>query len=274
MDILKSDIVGIFSESGYYYQRTGGRKLANYLHSHTFYEFIYIISGACVHELDYREETLIPGDLVFIKPGQTHRFISQSDKTDVVALSVITNEVDEFFELYKSYNFSDLPGAIKLAPEKIRILNNMCENVIFTETEKYKMYLKMILNQIFLFCIQAVYFENTNIPAKFAEILDKMQNADLSDFGIDTFLKVSGYSHSQLCRLTKRYLGITPIEFINRIRMNHAYKLIVNTNLDYETICNTVGFESLSYFSKLVKKNFGCSAVKLRNASNTIDKTV
>lgn len=273
MYIMDSDRIQGFSKNGYYFQRTNGRKLSNRLHSHTFYEFLCIVSGSCTHETDGEKQELSIGDLVFISPQSSHRFLSQTENTDVIVLSVIASEADRFFALYGLSGFSAPYSVLKLPIEKRQVLFSICDNVTVTETDEYVRHMRMIFNQIFLFCIEPINIKES-MPREFAAVMDKMQELSFAAGGVKTLLKLSGYSHSQLCRLTKKHFNITPTEYVNRMRMSHAYKLIVYGNQDYETICNMVGFESFSYFSKLVKEHFGCSASKLRNEFKYIEKTV
>lgn len=273
MHIMEAEKIPGFFETGYYFQRTNGRQLSGLLHTHTFYEFVYIVSGSCVHEINGEKTELRTGDFVFITPQASHRFLSQTQNTDVIVLSVIQSELKKLFAIYEISDFPILHSVIKLSIEKRKMLLSLCENIVFAEAKECIKDLRIISNQMFLFCIETVS-QNTEMPPYFAEILDKMQDISYFSEGVPAFLKLSGYSHSQLCRLTQKHLDITPTEWINQIRMSHAYKLIIYSDIDYETICDTVGFKSFSYFSKLVKEYFGCSASKLRKNFKGIQKTV
>ena len=273
MYIMEAEKIPGFFETGYYFQRTNGRQLSGLLHTHTFYEFFYIAAGSCIHEINGEKAELHAGDFVFITPQLSHRFLSQTENTDVIVLSVIRDELEKLFSFYEICDFPTLHSVLKLPIEKRKILLSLCENIVFAEIKEYIKDLRMIATQMFLFCTEKVS-RNTEMPPYFAEILDKMQDISYFAEGIPAFIRLSGYSHSQLCRLTQKHLGITPTEWINQIRMSHAYKLIVYSDIDYETICVTVGFKSFSYFSKLVKEYFGCSASKLRKNFKGIQKTV
>jgi transcriptional regulator GlxA family with amidase domain len=82
--------------------------------------------------------------------------------------------------------------------------------------------------------------------------------------GLDAFLKLSNYSRTQLWRLSLKYLNVTPTEFINNVRMKHAYNLIAYTNMSFEAISVEVGFSSFSHFIKLIKETYGTTPLKLR----------
>lgn len=260
-----------FAENGFYFQRTSGRRLSSDLHCHTFYEFLYIVSGECVHEKNGIEDNVSAGDLIFIAPGSTHRFLSQSDNSDVIALSVVRDEMLPFLGLYN--DLCNKSFTQNLSIEKSRILLEQCERITFENNDKYILQLRVILNQILIFGLEPKY-KDTAVPAEFSTAIKKMEALENASEGISAFLRLSGYSHSQLCRLTKKYLGMTPTDYVNQIRMNHAYDMIVYSDKDYETICDSVGIESFSYFCKLLKEHFGCSASKLRKGIEIMKKTI
>lgn len=262
-----------FAENGYYFQRTGGRPLSSKLHSHDFYEFLFIVSGKCTHERNKIEENLSKGDLIILSPGVAHRFISQDENTDVIALSVFSHEMKSFFDMYRMGCFPEKSFILNLSVQKQSILLERCEMIAYESNEDFICRLRMLLGQIFLFATE-IETKNKNVPPEIARILNEMKKIENAAVGIEKFLRLSGYSHSQLCRLTKKYIGITPTEYINQTRMNYAYDMIVHGDESYETICEKVGFESFSYFSKMLKKYFGCSAAKLRKGNEIIRSTI
>lgn len=59
-----------------------------------------------------------------------------------------------------------------------------------------------------------------------------------------------------------------------RVLLERFKKISYENNEDYETICENVGFESFSYFCKMLKKYFDCSASKLRKGTAIMRKTL
>lgn len=273
MLIIRPETIHGFNENGYYFQHTKGRKLSNVLHSHSFYEFLYVVTGSFLQEINGKQSTAVSGNLIFLSVGASHRIISQQENTDVIALSVLNTEMDKFFSLYGNSIFPEPFHIYRLSSEMRKFFLKLCEEIPFTQAEEYTLHTRAILNQLFIFCLEKNSYKSL-IPANFSNALDQMHNPTFLCEGIPAFLRLSGYSHSQLCRLTKQYLNMTPSEYVNQIRMNYAYELIVFGDAPYEEICHSLGFESFSYFSKLIKATFGCTASALRKESNDIIKTI
>ena len=64
-------------------------------------------------------------------------------------------------------------------------------------------------------------------------------------------------SRSAFARDFRSTLGVTPIEFVTRIRLNLARRLLVSTARSVETIAADVGFSSRSHFSRVFRDHYG-----------------
>lgn len=64
-------------------------------------------------------------------------------------------------------------------------------------------------------------------------------------------------SRSAFAREFKATLGVTPMEFVTRIRLNLARRLLISTVRPVEAIASEVGFSSRSHFSRLFSDHYG-----------------
>lgn len=67
---------------------------------------------------------------------------------------------------------------------------------------------------------------------------------------------ITHLSISALERRFKKYLGKTPKQFINDVRLEKARRLLIETNDAISTIANDTGFTDHSYFSRQFQKLF------------------
>lgn len=79
-------------------------------------------------------------------------------------------------------------------------------------------------------------------------------NAPLS---LEELSKVSNLSKFHFLRLFKSTYGITPYQFINKVRMRKATLLLRETKMEIREIAESVGFENSSSFSRLFYKESG-----------------
>lgn len=64
-------------------------------------------------------------------------------------------------------------------------------------------------------------------------------------------------TENYLCYLFKSQTDLSPIEYINKFRVEKAATLLKNTNQSITEIALSVGFEDSSYFSRVFKKYMG-----------------
>lgn len=54
--------------------------------------------------------------------------------------------------------------------------------------------------------------------------------------------------------LLSKNIRITPIQYLLKYRISVAARLLENTDISITEICNRVGFDNPSYFSKIFKR--------------------
>lgn len=280
--LLSSDLPDNFCKIGYYFQLTHGRPLLETTHSHDFYEIICLLSGSCVHIVNRIEYQCGEGDIFFLRPPDRHSFRDQTDGTNVAALSVMPCEVENF---RLAYGFSSDMTLDKAAPTGNSLkfsagqldrasISGLCDRLFALPTEDRPPLCRILLGEFFANLIKTRERSESAMPPSFSAILCEMNKLPAAAEGVGAFLKLSNFSHAQLCRLTKKYLGATPGEYVNSIRMKYAWELVVSGEHDFETICETVGFSSFSYFCKLFEKTFGMSPSKARKSRFSGGRTI
>ena len=81
-------------------------------------------------------------------------------------------------------------------------------------------------------------------------------------FELDKYLETVPFTYDYLRKLCKREMGITPHAFLTGLRMQMAEKLLCSSGLielNISEIAYNCGYSDALYFSRVFKKNFGCS---------------
>jgi AraC-like DNA-binding protein len=72
------------------------------------------------------------------------------------------------------------------------------------------------------------------------------------------------FSRFHYQRQFSRAFGETPHEFLTRMRIEHAKKLLRTSDMSVSEICMEVGYQSLGSFSSLFAKREGCAPSEFR----------
>ena len=74
-----------------------------------------------------------------------------------------------------------------------------------------------------------------------------------------------GMTEESLSRYFKRSTGVTLSDYLIGLRVGHASRLLVDTDLTVNEIAYACGFNNISNFNRLFRKNRGCTPQQLRN---------
>ena len=96
-------------------------------------------------------------------------------------------------------------------------------------------------------------FGDARIGRTIAAVLDRPS----ADHSVASMAKEAGMSRSAFARGFKATLGVTPMEFVTRIRLNLARRLLVSTVRPVEAVAAQVGFSSRSHFSRVFRDHYG-----------------
>ena len=104
--------------------------------------------------------------------------------------------------------------------------------------------------------------ENLEFLAKVAELYD--QNLKNGRLSIDDLASELCMSRSQFTRRLTAASGMAASNFLNRIRLEKACRLLKGTEKPVSTIAYECGFDDTSYFSNLFKKQYKVTPMQFR----------
>ena len=87
----------------------------------------------------------------------------------------------------------------------------------------------------------------------------------MEDFNIAYLAKLSNLSESHFRKTFKDLTSFSPAKYRNRLRIEQAMSLLVNTNLNINEISCEVGFTYPRYFSSTFKSVTGMTPKQFRN---------
>lgn len=101
--------------------------------------------------------------------------------------------------------------------------------------------------------------EAESIPEKqlanIAKVIeDNYSNLDLN---VNFLCEKCDMTHKQLYRILKKYIGMSPLDYIQSVRLQKAAVLLKQHHFTVSEVCYMVGFKTPSYFAKCFQVQFG-----------------
>jgi len=87
---------------------------------------------------------------------------------------------------------------------------------------------------------------------------------DLKDVTLDVFCEKMNLSKYYFSHRFKQYYGVSPIRYLNRIKLFRAKRLLLRPEAKISSVAADCGFFSPSHFSTAFRKEFGISPVQYR----------
>lgn len=248
------------------------------VHKHQFYEVFYILECSIDHVLNGEVRTLHVGDTVFLNLEDIHYFLRENGNTckhrDMILHPDFFDELADFLgaEFKHAYCNNLLPKVLSLSLEQMENYEHRITNTILTSSMKSEYRLAStralcisILNHL---VEERIRHNDAYYPMWFRELLGRFHMNDFLKVGLDDILEPFHFNKSYLCRRFRQYTGYTMTEYLNQIRLQQAAFQLQHTDNTILSICNNVGFSSVSYFNKLFKQAYGVSPKYFRKHRN------
>ncbi len=80
-------------------------------------------------------------------------------------------------------------------------------------------------------------------------------------------LATLGYSYEHLARIFKKQYGLSPVEYLQSLRVERARFLLTKSTLTVQQIADSLGYQDSIYFTRLFKRQTGKSPARYRKAT-------
>lgn len=233
-----------------------GRECLN-LHWHEATELLYCEEGSGIAVSDTLHIPLQAGELAVINPNRLHTFYAR----DFCRYSyfLVSPDLISIRDMPKT-EIQPFIADIEVSRRIREIMDEMEEKQPFYRTEACA---KLISLFVYL---HRNYPEEDHAAAQTrAGKRLEMVKAAISyirrhftePITVDDICRAVSYSRSQVCHSFKEITGKSLVEYINFVRCHHARVLLNNGQYTVSECAEQSGFHTLSYFSKIYRKQMG-----------------
>ena len=250
------------------------------LHTHSFIEIAYTLSGKAIHTLNGKSVLIKENDYVVIEPGNKHQYTKIGDEDLTVINCIFTAtfpfpcaKVNSFYECLQNPSLNINTSKIK--PEDISriyhddtgavrqlflLLNDEYKN----KNYKYTLVARKLLNVMILLTARSMDVG----PVEGNFISETIKDHVAVHYAEHSVLQTIGarlnYSVPYLSKKFKVETGESFKSYQQRTRINEAALMLIHTNKSVDEISKLVGYDDVKYFIKVFTKSKGVSPSKFK----------
>ena len=239
-------------------------------HFHNYFE-VFIVEKGCVrHLINGSAHMLAPGDTVFIRPGDRHALQALGPQgCRIINVLFRPSTADHLGSRYRDEFAGCFFWREGILPDIRQIRGPRMERAINSALELQGSLRTLARIEEFLLNLmtRVVDFDGALAPAAPAWLVSACiaaRSAHVFRRGAAGFVDVATRGHAHVCRETRRHLGLSPLQLVNRIRMEHAAMCLGDSTLAVEDIAAECGIADMSYFYRLFRAHYGTTPRKYR----------
>lgn len=244
------------------------------MHWHERMELLLIYSGSLILHIGGREFTAKENNLVIIPPERTHMGISGNNGVryrtvmfDITAFYNSTSATDKFLKpiVKQITDFNPVTDDAETVA--------LCDSLIKEQLSECAAYSLIVIGKIYELlgllyrrCLCEPVLATAD--SKFKDVLDFIGANFCNDISSSELSRRFGYDEAYFCRRFKSVTGLTPMNYIQILRLETAKEKIKSGNFKISEISALCGFSDVSYFARCFKKRYGMTPTEYAKVKN------
>ena len=244
------------------------------MHWHERMELLLIYSGSLLLRIGGREINAKENSLVIIPPERAHMGVSGNDgvryRTVMFDIAIFYNSAratDKFLKpiVKQSTDFTPVTDDVEIVA--------LCDSLIKEQLSGKVASPLIVIGKIYEllgFLYRRCLCEPTlSAPdSKFKNVIDYISDNYYDDISSAKLSHHFGYDEAYFCRRFKLVTGLTPMNYIQILRLEAAKVKITEGSLKISEISALCGFKDASYFTRCFKKRYGMTPAEYAKVKN------
>ena len=239
--------------------------------SSPFARIYYVKQGRAILHMEHCDVEAVPGNMYLIPTYMPHSYECEPGfGFYYLFVYQMLRQGGNVFDIY------DFPLEVK-ANEAARLLfENYChlypqlnlptyDATAFGKMEIYeRMQLKGLVVILFSYFMKRAHVREEAIDERFLRVLEFVRQHISRPISIEELADCACLTKSYLIRSFRQTMGITPLQYVLRQKIQHAQSLLLGTNDSVASISLAVGFPDASYFTRLFHRQLGFTPLEYR----------
>ncbi len=113
---------------------------------------------------------------------------------------------------------------------------------------------------------------DTKLPINITDAIRYIEDNLRHDICLERLAKEASLSKFHFCKSFKKHTGMTPLKYVNAMRIEKAKMLLPKNDLNISKVAMEVGFNDISNFNKHFRKHTGVSPTIYKSIHNEMER--
>jgi AraC family cel operon transcriptional repressor len=231
-------------------------------HVHRFYELFWIEEGRGWHWVNGQKRALEPGRLVLVRASDAHAFSARDGDSLHIANFAF------FTELWRHYRRRYYGGGeVFFAVRPVEGREFDLDSSHLNDLRQAARHLRAgrrdrLTTERFLLDVLGILESHgqsrqRQAPAWLRRVCEDLKKEPPFEEGVLGIARRARKSPEHIAREFRRYLGQSPTDYLNDLRMSHAVRKLIMTDEEIVDIAMECGLQNLGHFYKLFRARLG-----------------
>lgn len=235
--------------------------------SKSFYLIHYIRAGKGTYNVDNRQYHLGPGDAFLIRPDKTVVYTADKEDPWQYCFFAFSGQAAEQYLSRTGFAANDV---LHIADDQLYAMVCETTDTLALYPRNPDLYGLSQLTKILLFFAEHYDKEQTEkslpIRTDIQKVLDYISYHYAESITVQDMSRLVALERSYFCRTFKAAIGVSPKEYLTKLRLDKARYFLTETTLPIAKISERVGFQSFSSFSRLFTTHYQQSPSQYRKS--------
>lgn len=234
-------------------------------HLHSYVELVYVMEGSISVTINESTKCLQKGEMAVSFPNDIHSYATDSH-SKIILLIFSPEIIGSYFSSRMNKTLENpFISVSSITEETASLINMLYEEHISSSNNKYviKGLLYAILGKLDeSFVLKSSIHSYNNTIQNLLRYIESHYHDNIT---LQSIAKDLGFSKFYLSRIFTNKIGYQFNDYVNRLRINMAEKLLTETDLPVLNIALECGFESQRNFNRIFKNYTSVTPTEFRN---------
>lgn len=248
-------------------------------HWHQEMEILFILNGSAVVTIGGEKCRMASFDFMAIDCMTVHETIYRLPQTMGICIHISKGNLRKYLSDIDLVQFSCIPG--KLTPDQQDAYNRLCTYLkdltvlYFEQKPSYAFRCSALIMSVMA---ELTDFFSTRHSddgpaqdvgqmARIRQVFQYVEQHYREPVSLRDAAGELGLNREYFCRFFKKSTGMSFLEYVNQVRLNHVYQDLLYTDGSIEEILEANGISSTRTFYSAFKKAYGCTPREVRKIS-------